>query len=152
MITRWNQFCAQIEATDAKLNEFIETSGLSSLQLKKLQKFTSEWNKTKNLANDFDTFLSPVDPIKVESPFDQEDFRYIWKTWKEYLTEEHGILIRSRREQMSLEYLAEISDNNVDVAINYLRFAMGNGYRKFFIVTQQTKSTPEKVDKDGSNW
>lgn len=152
MINRWNEYCAQLEASDQKLQEFIESSGLSSLQLKKLQKFTCEWNKTKNLAEDFDRFISPVDPIKVESPFDQEDFRYIWKTWKEYLSEQHGILIRTRREQMSLDYLAEISENNPDVAINYLRFAMAHGYRKFFIVTEQTKRTPEKLDKDGSDW
>lgn len=152
MINRWNEFCAQIQATDEKVNEFIETAGLSSLQLKKLQKFTSEWNKTKNLANDFDKFISPVDPIKVESPFDQEDFRYIWKTWKEYLSEQHGILTRSRSEQMALDYLAEISENNVDVAIYYLRFAMAHRYRKFFIVTEQAKSTPDKIDKDGSSW
>lgn len=152
MINRWNEYCAQLESSDIKLQDFIETAGLSSLQLKKLQKFTSEWNKTKNLANDFDKFISPVDPIKVESPFDQEDFRYIWKTWKEYLSEQHGILMRSRREQMALDYLAEISENNVDVAINYLRFAMAHGYRKFFIVDDKAKSTPEKIDKDGSNW
>jgi len=48
--------------------------------------------------------------------------------------------------------LAEISENNVDVAINYLRFAMAHRYRKFFIVDDKAKSTPEKVDKDGSNW
>jgi len=153
MINRWNQFCTQIQATDAKLNEFIETSGLSSLQLKKLQKFTSEWNKTKNLADDFDKFISPVDPIKVESPFDQEDFRYIWKMWKEYLQEQHGILMRTRAEQMSLDYLAEISENNPDLAISYIRFAMkGPFYRGFFKVDEKQKSTPPKISKDGSNW
>ena len=152
MINRWNEYCAQIEATDQKLNEFIETSGLSSLQLKRLQKFTCDWNKLKKLAEAFDQFISPVDPIKVESPFDQEDFRYIWRTWKEYLNEQHGALIRTRREQMALDYLAQISNNNVDVAIDYLRFAMAHGYRKFFIVDDKAKSTPEKINKDGSDW
>lgn len=154
MINRWNEFCARMAASDDKLNEFIETAGLSSLQLKKLQKFTCEWNKTKNLAEEFDKFISPVDPIKVESPFDQEDFRYIWKTWKEYLSEQHGILIRSRSEQMALDYLAEISENNVDVAIYFLRYAMAHRYKSFFKVDEKQKSTPEpqKIDKDGSNW
>lgn len=152
MITNWNNICAQIEIADTKLNEFIDTSGLSASQLKKLQKFTLEWNKTKKLAEDFDQFISPVDPIKVESPFDQQDFRYIWKMWKEYMSEQHGILIRTRREQMSLDYLSDISTNNVDVAIGYLRFAMAHGYRKFFIVTEQAKSTPEKTDKNGSDY
>jgi len=152
MINNWNNICAQIEASDERLAEFIESAGLSSLQLKKLQKFTAEWNKAKKMAEDFDRFISPVDPIQVETPFDQEDFRYIWRTWKEYLQEQHGILMRSRREQMSLDYLSEISENNPDLAISYLRFAMAHGYRGFFIVTEKQKTTPEKINKDGSDW
>lgn len=152
MIKTWNTYCAQIEETDKKLNEFISGSGLSNIQLKKLQKFTKEWNDLKKLAESFDQFLAPLDPIKIESSFDQEDFRYIWKTWKEYLREQHGIFMRSRMEQMSLHYLDEISENNADAAINYLRFAMAQGYRKFFKVDEKQKSTPEKIDKDGSNW
>lgn len=152
MIKTWNEFCAQIEASDAKLTEFIEAAGLSALQIKKLQKFTADWNKLKKMAEQFDQFVCPLDPIKVESPFDQEDFRYIWKMWKEYLREQFGILMRSRMEQASLDYLAEISENNVDLAISYIRFAMKGPYRSFFKVTEQAKSTPEKINKDGSNW
>jgi len=152
MIATWNLFCAQIETAEAKLQQFIETAGLSALQLKKLQKFTCEWNKLKKMAELFDQFVAPLDPIKVESPFDQEDFRYIWKTWKEYLREQHGRLMRSRMEQISLDYLAEISENNPDLAISYLRFAMANGYKGFFKVEANSKTTPPKVDKDGSNW
>ena len=85
MINHWNEICQQIEASENKLSEFIENAGLSASQLKRLQKYISEWNKAKKLAEAFDRFLSPVDPITVESPFDQDDFRYIWKTWKEYL-------------------------------------------------------------------
>lgn len=152
MIDNWNDLCAQIETTDSILSDFIENSGLSALQLRRLKKFTTEWNKTKKLAETFDQFIAPVDPIKVESPFDQDDFRYIWKTWREYLSEQHGILMRTRREQMALDYLSEISGNNVDLAINYLRFAMAHGYRKFFIVGETDKTTPEKTDKNGSDF
>ena len=152
MITQWNEICKQIELCESKLAEFIDKAGLSASQLKKLQKFTDEWNKSKKLAASFDQFLSPVDPIAVESPFDQEDFRYIWKTWKEYNTEQHGRLIRSRMEQMSLDYLAELSESNPDVAIGYLRFAMANGYKSFFKVDPKDKSTPPKSNKNGSDY
>ena len=150
MIKHWNELCTQIESTNEQLEEFIDAGGLSALQGKKLQKFTKEWNGLKKMAEQFDQFVSPVDPIEVETPFDQEDFRYIWRMWKEYLTEQHGILMRSRREQMSLELLSDLSGNDVDKAINYLRFAMAHGYRKFFIVDEKAKSTPEKVTEDGS--
>lgn len=152
MIPHWNEIFAQIESSETKLSEFTTNAGLSATQLKKLQKFIVEWNKTKKLANAFDDFISPVDPIKVESPFDQDDFRYIWKTWKEYLCEQHGKLMKSRMEQMSLDYMEEISGSNPDLAIGYLRFAMANGYKSFFKVESKDKTTPLKPDKNGSDY
>ena len=151
MIKTWNEFCTQIEASDGKLSEFIESAGLSSLQVKKLQKFTYEWNKMKKLAEAFDQFVAPLDPIKVESPFDQEDFRYIWKMWKEYLREQHGILMRTRMEQASLDFLSEISDNNPDRAINNIRFAMKSNWKSIYKVEEKDKTTP-KTDKNGSDY
>ena len=149
MITHWNEICNQIEASDEILNKFIDASGLSVTQLKKLNKFICEWNKVKKLADAFDQFISPVDPIKVESPFDQEDLRFIWKTWKDYLQEQHGRLMRTRMEQMSLDYLAEISDGNPDSAIFFLRFAMANGYKNFFRVDKKDINQPTKTnDRD----
>lgn len=152
MLTHWNEICTQIEASDHRLTEFIDGAGLSVTQLNKMRKFSLEWNKFKKMAKVFDQFLVPLDPIEIESPFDQDDFRYIWKTWKEYMHEQHGRLMRSRMEQMSLHYLAEISDNDPDLAISYLRFAMANGYRSFFKVTNKDKSTPPKSDKHGSDF
>lgn len=152
MITHWNEICKQIESSDCKLSEFIEKGGLSVTQISKLKKFSCEWNKFKKMVNEFDEFLAPVDPIKVESPFDQDDFRYIWKTWKEYMSEQHGKLMRSRMEQMSLDYLAEISESNSDLAISYLRYAMANGYKSFFKVDTKDKANPPKSDKNGSDY
>lgn len=152
MIKNWNEMCGQIETCEGKISEFMSNAGLSSLQLKKLQKYLGEWNKLKKMAEVLDQFIAPVDPIQVESPFDQEDFRYIWKTWKEYLQEQHGKLMKTRMEQMALDYLTEISDNDPDLAISYLRYAMANGYRSFFKVEANTKVTPPKTEKDGSDW
>ena len=146
MINRWNEICNQIDASEMSLTKFIEESGLSATQLKKLNKFICEWNKVKKLAESFDQFISPVDPIDIESPFDQDDFRYIWKTWKDYLQEQHGRLMRSRMEQMSLDYLAEISDSNPDSAIFFLRFAMANGYKNFFKVDKKDINQPTKTN------
>jgi hypothetical protein len=152
MINHWNEIYQQIEATDAQLSEFIQGAGLSVLQLKKLQKYIEQWNRSKKMAETFDQFITPLDPIKVESPFDQDDFRYFWKTWKEYLQEQYGRSIRSRMEQMSLDYLSEISENNPDLAISYLRYAMANGYRSFFKVESKDKTNPAKSDRHGSDF
>ena len=152
MINQWNALCQQVSLLETKLLEFVENATLSASQQKKLQKYICEWNKFKKLNEDFDQYLSPSDPIKVKSPFDQDDFRYIWKTWKEYTQEQHGRMMRSRMEQMSLDYLAEISESNTDLAISYLRYAMANGYKSFFKVETKDKTNPAKSDKYGSDF
>jgi hypothetical protein len=152
MINQWNEIYKQIEVTDTELSEFIQSAGLSALQLKKLQKYIGQWNKSKKMTEVFDQFFAPLDPIKVKPPFDQDDFRYFWKTWKEYLQEQFGRSIRSRMEQMSLDYLYEISEGNTDLAISYLRYAMANGYRSFFKVESKDKTNPAKSDRHGSDF
>lgn len=151
MIDHWNDIWNQIETSEGKLQDFLQTSGLSAIQLKKLQKFIREWNKVKKMAEVFDQFITPVNPIEVESPFDQDDFRYMWKMWKEYLQEQHGLLIRSRMEQASLEYLSDISGNDVDKAINIIRFCMKSGWRGIY-ANMKEKSNTEKPSKDGSDF
>lgn len=152
MITNWNEICRQVSLLENKLLEFIDNATLSASQQKKLQKYIVEWNKFKKMNESFDQFIAPLDPIKVESPFDQEDFRYIWKTWKEYMQEQFGRSMRSRMEQMSLNYLSEISENNPDLAVSYLRYAMANGYRSFFKVESKDKTNPAKSDRHGSDF
>ena len=151
MIKQWNDIWNQIETAEGKLQEFLQSAGLSAIQLKKLQKFIREWNKVKKMAEAFDQFITPVDPIEVESPFDQDDFRYMWKMWKEYLQEQHGLLVRSRMEQASLEYLSDISGNDPDKAINIIRFCMKSGWRGIY-ANEKEKSNTEKPSKDGSDF
>jgi hypothetical protein len=152
MLNQWNEICQQVSLLESKLLEFIDNASLSVSQQKKLQKYIGEWNKFKKMNESLDQFIAPFDPIKVETPFDQEDFRYIWKTWKEYMQEQFGRSMRSRMEQMSLDYLSEISENNPDLAISYLRYAMANGYRSFFKVESKDKVSPPKSDKYGSDY
>jgi len=152
MIHHWNEICTQIETAEGKLQDFIETAGLSATQLKKLQKFIKEWNQVKKMADAFDKFIAPVDPIKVESPFDQDDFRYMWKMWKEYLQEQHQILMRTRMEQASLEFLSDISGNDTDKAINIIRLCMKNRWRAIYDPYQNNKSNTEKPNNDGSDF
>lgn len=151
MISHWNEICAQIDSAEGKIQEFMESAGLSAPQLKKLQKYICEWNKIKKMAEAFDKFITPVDPIKVESPFDQDDFRYMWKMWKEYLQEQHGILMRSRMEKASLEFLSNITENNPDKAIDTIRFAMKSNWKSLYKVEEKDKTTP-KTSKDGSDF
>ncbi|MCL1942566.1 MAG: hypothetical protein FWF54_03330 [Candidatus Azobacteroides sp.] len=148
----WQAICEIINTADAKLEEFMLSAGLSTLQINKLNKFIKEWNNLKKSADSFDQFLTPVSPIEVEYPFEQDDFKYTWKIWKEYLREQHGIYIRSRAEQQSLLYLNEISEGNADKAVCYLRYAMAFTYRFFFKVEKKDTVNPPNNNNNDSDF
>ena len=152
MIEQWNEIFRQIEKVDLRLSEFIQNESLSNLQAKKLQKYTEEWNKTKKMANAFNQLIVGVEPIDVKMPFNDEMFHSVWNNWKGYLLEQHQRLMRSRMEQESLGYLAEISDGNSALASNYLRYAMANGYRSFFKVETKDRANPARPDNNGSDF
>ena len=148
MINLWTEIWQQFENSEAKLSDFIENAGLSASQVNRFKKFLCEWTKLKKKAEIFEEHIAPLEPYKVEHPFSQDDFRHTWKIWKEYLQEQHSKLMKSRWEQMSLNHLAEISENNSDLAISYLRYAMARGAQNFFKVDEKQKMGQPKTSKD----
>ncbi len=152
MIKHWNELCKQIEITEKSISEFGENTNLSPIQHKKLQKYIADWNKIKKMVENFEQYIEPFEPVTIKSPFNNDDFLPKWKTWKEYLREQHLRVIKSRMEQESLDYLAEISEGNAVLAASYLRYAMANGYRSFFKVETKDKANPAKPDRNGSDF
>ena len=144
MLTKWNEYWQQIESCDEELSDFLENGGLSSIAISKSKKFLSNWNKQKKMAHELDQYISPVDPLIFESPFQSEHFAEIWARWKEYLTEQHGQLMKSRSEKSALEHLHKLSKGNDDRAVDFLRYAMANRYRNFFYVDDLDSKQPAK--------
>lgn len=108
-----------------------------------------KWALLQKLANEFDSLIPGVDRIPVKAPFDSVDFAESWQMWKDYLSEQHSISMKSRMEVNSLKRLVEISGKSDKEAIRILVFAMGTGYRNFFNpkqnnqITEPTKKTSE---------
>lgn len=150
MISKWEEFWKQLEATDKELTEFLENGGLSSLSHTKAKKFINAWNKQKKMASELDQYISPVAPAQVEIPFKSSKFTEMWSRWKDYLLEQHGQLIRSRSEISALEHLKKITKGNDELAIECLRYAMANRYRNFFLVEDKDNKMPATGDNSGS--
>lgn len=150
MIQQWNEYWKQLEKADEELNEFIENGGLSSLSITKMKKFLQSWNKQKKLAQELDQYISPLEAVTIEIPFESQAFSEMWIRWKDYLLEQHGQLMKSRSEKSALEHLKKISRGNDDKAIEYLRYAMANRYRNFFQVEDKDNKQPAFGDNSGS--
>jgi hypothetical protein len=149
MTQLWNKIWEQLTKADQEFSEFLET--LTPVAIKKSAKFIKEWNALKNKLGELDNYIAPVEPIEVELPFEDELFKMAWKTWKEYLQEQHGQLMRSRSEQAALHHLQEISQGNPDKAIKILRYAMACRYKNFFEINENTSKQPPKEAKYGDS-
>lgn len=144
MKAKWEQFCKEVDKSDAGLNDFLVNGGLNALQLKKAERFVKQWNGTKKLAIDIDKYITVVVPLEIQFPFRNEKLTEIWQRWKDYLAEQHGQLIRSRSEKSAIEHLLEIAKGDEEKAIRFLRYAMTNRYRNFFAIEDKDTKQPDK--------
>lgn len=149
MKEKWEQIWKQLEKSDDELTAFLENAAISTLAMRKMQKFTAEWDKVKKLATEFDQYITPVEAIEVKVPFRSKYFEDMWQRWKDYLSEQHGQLMRTRSEKSALEHLVDISKSDEERAIAILRYAMANRYKNFFAIDEKDTKQPAKGESAG---
>ena len=125
--TRWDKLFKQTEITSAEINNYLQ-SGIPTIAAAKMSKFEKSFNELVGIINDLDGKINkPIKAIKVVNPFDSKELADTWQFWKDYLLESFAITLQSRREQMALNYLDEISGHNAHKAKKFLEYAMANG-------------------------
>jgi hypothetical protein len=142
MMTFWDSLSV---ANDA-LNGFIK-GGLPSMTEKRHKEFVRQWNKMKDRASSLCQQIEKeadtnIEPVEVVLPWNTDSFQEAWQKWKEYLEEQHKKYMKSRMEYAALAYLKKLSEGQEDIAIEYLQFAMANGYPRFFKVTTKNYEQP----------
>ena len=151
MKKQWDNLWESLTEVKEELEEYISILPQSATLKKKQNKVMARWKESLKLIREFDNFVSPISPVEVIFPSKEEKMINTWNYWKEYLNEQHGIIMRSRFEKKSLKRLWEISDQDPHKAVEYLNYAMSLGYRNFFKVekkTQQEKPKQENYDPD----
>ena len=146
MQTKWNEYWKQLETVDKELTEFLENGCLSTIAAGKAKKFLNAWNTQKKIAYELDQYITPVEGLQVKIPFKSKAFEEMWTRWKEYLSEQHGQLVRSRSEQSALEHLEKIAKGDDARAIDFLRYAMANRYRNFFVIDEKDTGLPPRPE------
>ena len=134
MKEKWEQFSTEVERSNSELNEFLFNGGLNTLVLKKAEKFVKQWNNTKKLALEIEKYIMVVDPLEIQFPFKNERLTEMWQRWKDYLSEQHGQLIRTRSEKSAIEHLMELAKGDEEKAVKFLRYAMTIRYKNFFAI------------------
>ena len=152
MKEKWEQFSTEVEKSNNELNEFLFNGGLNTLVLKKAEKFVKQWNNTKKLALEIEKYIMVVDPLEIQFPFKNERLTEMWQRWKDYLSEQHGQLIRTRSEKSAIEHLMELAKGDEEKAVKFLRYAMTNRYKNFFAIEDKDTKQPDKRETKGSDF
>ena len=152
MKEKWEQFSTEVEKSNSELNDFLSNAGLNTLVLKKAEKFVKQWNNTKKLALEIEKYIMVVDPLEIQFPFKNERLTEMWQRWKDYLSEQHGQLIRTRSEKSAIEHLMELAKGDEEKAVKFLRYAMTNRYKNFFAIEEKDTKQPDKRETKGSDF
>lgn len=144
--TTMKQFWQAMADANDELNSFI-SAGLPSTVDKRHKAFVRRWDNMKAKAEALCDLLeqqeeTTVEPVEISLPWDVDTFAAAWQEWKDYLAEQHHRHMKSRMEHAALAHLKKLSDSNVESAIEYLHFAMANGYPRFFKVTNKSYEQP----------
>jgi predicted metal-dependent hydrolase len=86
-----------------------------------------------------------VQPLPVEFPWQDAEFRQAWQTYKEYLEEQHHIVMESRMEIARLKLIRQFAKNQRAAAIAAIEFYMALGTANVF----EINTNDEKQDDNG---
>ena len=120
--------------------------------MKKTKVLVKAWNDLKKLAEEFDQFVTPVEPVTNILPWETSQFAGKWKFWKEYLQEQHGQVMRSRSEKMALEYLAMLAEDSEEKACKIIDFSCYLRAKSFILPPQKKEDNNKLVNntEDGT--
>lgn len=144
--TLMTPFWQALSDANDELNAFI-SGGLPPATEKRHKDFVRKWNLMKEKADKLCDRIEQqaevtVDPIEVVTPWDSDAFKQAWQRWKDYLVEQHNKRMKSRMEYAALVHLKRLADGKEETAVEYLQFAMANGYPRFFKVTTKNYEQP----------
>ena len=137
----WEKAEESIMLFKQELEELHELLPKSVKIHQKTASLNKAWKKVQIALNEMDKFITPVKSVEVKSNLlNHPQFREGWVFWKDYLNEQHGIVMRSRAELMALKRMLDISEDNPDRAIKYLEHAIARIERNFYKVNEQEEA------------
>ena len=146
----WDNLFFELDGFATDMGKFFPMIPKSPALQKEVSKLSRRWKKIQKLVNKFEQEFYPAKPINIRIPeeFNHDDFIEAWKDWKEYLAEQHQVVMGTRMEAKGLTRLLELSEGNKQEAIKMLDYASSTGYSKFFKVNKNSFNN-QNLKKDG---
>lgn len=131
----WNAHVDALEAARRQLEEALVLVPDAGTGRKCRQAVERAWKRVVETSDTIEELIgSALQPLPVEFPWQDKEFRQLWQTYKEYLEEQHHIVMESRMEAMRLKMIRRFSKNQRDIAIASLEFYMSYGSSGIFPV------------------
>ncbi len=142
MREKWNLIYSDLGDIQEILEELLGELPQSPHFQRRAARIKRLWSKMQYAIREFDNMVTPIPSLPVKMPFTDEKVRETWVFWKDYLSEQHGITLKSRAEIQSLKRLNELSDSDPHKAVRILEFASSCGYKNFFAVPEGANQKP----------
>ncbi|HAN19648.1 MAG: hypothetical protein A2X13_14590 [Bacteroidetes bacterium GWC2_33_15] len=145
----WDNLFVDLDTFATSMKEFFAIVPRSPAFASEIKKLEKQWRSIQKNVNKFEADFNPAKPIIIQIPdeFNGPDFEEAWQAWKDYLAEQHNIVMLSRMESQSLQLLLELSERNKTEAMYMLKYASATGYPKFFKVNKTTVNN-QKLNSD----
>jgi hypothetical protein len=143
----WEAAEASIMIFKQELEELHELLPKSVKIHQKVALLNKAWKKVQTSLNEMDKFITPIKSVEVKSALlNDHAFRECWILWKEYLNEQHGLVMRSRAELTALKRMMDISGDDPKIAITFLEYPMSRLEKAFYkVVEKEDKKSKIKV-------
>ena len=142
MREKWNLIYSDLGDIQETLEELLGELPQSPHFQKRAGRIKRLWSKLQYTIREFDSLVTPIPSLPVKMPFTDEKVREAWSFWKDYLSEQHSITMRSRGEIQSLKRLVELSGSDPVKAVRILEFASSCGYKNFFAIPEGASHKP----------
>ena len=158
LLKSWEKVWSNLDDVNRYFQSYIDTTLLVHQRIK-MEPLIKSFESMKNLCqkhydviDEFTAAAHQAKKLEVTLPWEGEKFLCEWDNWKDYLKEQHQIVLSSRSERKQLDLLVKITNNKEEEAYPVLDYAIANMYKMFFKLDEKkskTNNKPKGVRKDG---
>lgn len=143
----WDAHIKALEDARQRLEETLTLVPDAGTGKKCRQAVERAWQKVIDTSDKIEELLSSsLQPLPIKFPWQDAEFRQTWQMYKDYLQEQHHVVMESRMEAMRLKLLLKFTGDNRENAIAAIEFYMSCGTSNIFAVNFKNEKQDEKQD------
>lgn len=145
LLKTWTDHCDALEQARKRIEEMSALLPGSGPGKRVRDGVLKAWKTVTASSDELDDLITgSVQPLPVDFPWQDRDFVKHWQLYRDYLQEQHGMVMKSRMEQARLNAILKFADSNRQVFIDMLNFYMALGSVGIFQVNFENSKTTEE--------